>query len=86
MSHNTAYHNSLKCSPTEIFPGRTPYNPLDLLFKNSQKQIEHRMRLRLFKLEVLIDDIIVHQQIYSYNDKVEDTDIFDSNIPRKDEV
>ena len=34
MGHNTTYHTSLKCSPTEIFHGRTPHDALDLKFAN----------------------------------------------------
>ena len=30
MAHNTAYHQTLKCTPTEICHGRVPYNALDL--------------------------------------------------------
>ena len=185
MAHNTTYHDSLKCSPTEIFHGRTPYNPLDLQFRNANKPAEtkckdvneildkmnfifrdnldniisayhkyktyydrkaraqplkvnefvflldpkydsqrskeefktfhwkgpykvikvlsdsnyiirkvgthqtqcvHRMRLRLFKPEFPIDDINVSKHLYPDTDRVEDTDIFDSNIPTTDEV
>ena len=49
-------------------------------------QCVHTMRLRLFKPEFPIDNISVHKQIYPGNERVEDTDIFDSNIPREDEV
>ena len=186
MAHNTLYHDSLKCSPTEIFHGRIPYNPLDLQFRNSNKPAEtkckdvneildkmnfifrdnpdniisayhkykmyydrkaraqslkvnefvfllepkydsqrskeecktfhwkgpynkvmkvlsdsnyiirkvgthqtqcvHRMRLRLFKPEFPIDDINVSKHLYPDTERVEDTDIFDSNIPTNDEV
>ena len=34
MAHNTTYHQTLKCTPTEIFHGRVPYNVLDLKFSN----------------------------------------------------
>ena len=34
MAHYTTYHTSLKCSPTEISHGRTPYNALDLKYSN----------------------------------------------------
>ena len=34
MAHNTTYHQTLKCSPTEVFHGRVPYNALDLKFGN----------------------------------------------------
>ena len=34
MAHNTTYHQTLKCSPTEVFYGRIPYNALDLKFGN----------------------------------------------------
>ena len=34
MAHNTTYHQTLKCSPTEVFHGRVPYNALDLKFSN----------------------------------------------------
>ena len=185
MAHNTTYHDSLKCSPTEIFHGRIPYNPLDLQFRNANKTAEtkckdvneildkmnfivrdnldniisayhkykmyydrkaraqplkvnefvflldpkydsqrikeefktfhwkgpykvmkvlsdnnyiirkvgthqnqcvHRMRLRLFKPEFPIDDINVSENLYPDTEMVEDTDIFDSNIPANDEV
>ena len=34
MAHNTTYHQTLKCSPTEVFHGRVPNNALDLKFSN----------------------------------------------------
>ena len=34
MAHNTTYHQTLKCSPTEVSHGRVPYNALDLKFGN----------------------------------------------------
>ena len=34
MAHNTTYLQTLKCSPTEVFHGRVPYNALDLKFGN----------------------------------------------------
>ena len=34
MAHNTTYHQTLKCSPTEVFHGRVPYNALDLKLSN----------------------------------------------------
>ena len=34
MAHNTTYHQTLKCSPTEVFHGRVPYNALGLKFSN----------------------------------------------------
>ena len=34
MAHNTTYHKTLKCSPTEVFHGRVQYNALDLKFGN----------------------------------------------------
>ena len=34
MAHNTTYHQTLKCSPSEIFHGRVPYNALDLKYSN----------------------------------------------------
>ena len=185
MAHNTTFHDSLKCSPTELFHGRTPYNPLDSQFKNPQKQVEtqckdlngildkmnftfreasdniisahhkyktyydrntraqplkvhdfvflldpkndsqrskeefktfhwkgpykvmkvlsdsnhiirkvgahktqcvHRMRLRLLTPGFPIDDTSVSKQIYPDNERVEDTDIFHSNISTHDEV
>ena len=45
-----------------------------------------RMRLRLFKPEFPIDDINVSKNLYPDSERVEDTDIFDSNIPTTDEV
>ena len=185
MAHNTTYHDSLKCSPTEIFHCRIPYNPLDLQFRNAKKpagtkckdvneilnkmnfifrdnldniisayhkykmyydrkarakplkvndfvflldpkydsqrskeefetfhwkgpykvmkvlsdsnyiirklgthktQCVHRMRLRPFKPEFPIDDINVSKHLYPDVERVEDTNIFDSNIPTIDEV
>ena len=185
MAHNTTYHDSLKCSTTEIFHDRIPYIPLDLQFRNAIKPAEtkckdvneildkmnfifrdnldniisayhkyktyydrkaraqplkvnefvflldpkydsqrskeefktfhwkrpykvmkvlsdsnyiirkvgthktqcvHRIRLRLFKPEFPIDDINVSKNLYPDSDRVEDLDIFDSNIPIADEV
>ena len=40
MAHNTTYHASLKCSPTEIFHGRTPYNALDLKYSNPERRVD----------------------------------------------
>ena len=34
MANNRTYHQTLKCSPTEVFHGRVPYNALDLKFGN----------------------------------------------------
>ena len=51
-----------------------------------QTQCVHRMRLRLFKPEFPIDDINVSKHLYPDTERVEDTDIFDSNIPTNDEV
>ena len=34
MAHNTTYHQSLKCTPSEVFHGRFPFNALDLKFSN----------------------------------------------------
>ena len=44
LAHNTTYHGSLKCSATEIFHGRVPYNRLDLQFRNAQKPIETKCK------------------------------------------
>ena len=44
MAHNTTYHDSLKCSPTEIVHGRIPYNPLDLQFRNANKLAETKCK------------------------------------------
>ena len=44
------------------------------------------MLLRLFKPEFPIDDINVSKHLHPDNERVEDTDIFDSNIPTTDEV
>ena len=40
MAHNTTYHTYLKCSPTEIFHGRTPYNALDLKYSNPERRVD----------------------------------------------
>ena len=37
MAHNTTYHQSLKCAPSEVFHGRIPFNALDLKFGNPLK-------------------------------------------------
>ena len=50
-----------------------------------QTQCVHRMRLRLFKPEFPIDDIKVSKHLYPDTERVEDTDIFDSNIPTNDQ-
>ena len=49
-------------------------------------QCVHRMRLRLFQPEFPIDVINVSKYLYPDTERVEDTDIFDSNIPTTDEV
>ena len=40
MAHITTYQTSLKCSPTEIFLGRTPYNALGQKYSNPQKRVD----------------------------------------------
>ena len=40
MTHNKTYHTSLKCSPNEIFHGRTPYNALDLKYSNPERRVD----------------------------------------------
>ena len=40
MAHNTTYHPSLTCSPTEIFHRRTPYNDLDLKYSYPEKRVD----------------------------------------------
>ena len=37
MAHNTTYHQSLKCTPSEVFYGRIPFNAQDLKFSNPLK-------------------------------------------------
>ena len=34
MAHNTTYHASLKCAPTEILHGRIPHSAFDHIFAN----------------------------------------------------
>ena len=34
MAHNTTYHQALKCTPSEMFHGRVPFNALELKFSN----------------------------------------------------
>ena len=36
--YNTSYHTSLGCSPTLLFHGRQPYNPVDLRFRTNWKK------------------------------------------------
>ena len=38
MAHNTTHHQTLRCSPTEIFHGRIPFNALDIKFGNPLHQ------------------------------------------------
>ena len=40
MAHNTTYHTSLKCSPTEIVHGRTPKNASDLKYSNPERRVD----------------------------------------------
>ena len=35
MAHNTTYHQTLECSPTEVFHGCVPYIAIDLKFGNA---------------------------------------------------
>ena len=44
IAHNTTYHDSLKCSPTEIFHGRIPYHPLDLQFRNANNSVNAKCK------------------------------------------
>ena len=51
MAHNTTYHTSIRCTPSEIFHGRVPYNSLALKFKKpaepqikSNKNITDQMK------------------------------------------
>ena len=37
MADNTTYHQSLKCTPSEVFHGRIPFNELDIKFSNPLK-------------------------------------------------
>ena len=37
MAHNTTYHQSLKCTLSEVFYGRIPFNALELKFSNPLK-------------------------------------------------
>ena len=32
MAHNTTYHQAIRCTPTEVFHGRVPFNALDVKF------------------------------------------------------
>ena len=34
MAHNTTYHQAIRCTPTEVFHGRIPFNALDDKFEN----------------------------------------------------
>ena len=36
-AHNTTYHKSLNCTPSELFHGRNPFTALDLTFSNPLK-------------------------------------------------
>ena len=40
MAHNTTYHTSITCSPTEIFHGRIPYIALYIQFLHPNKQLD----------------------------------------------
>ena len=79
----------------ETFHWKGPYKVMKVLSDSNyimrelgthQTQCVHRMRLRLFKPEFPIDDINVSKHLYPDTERVEDTDIFDSNIPTTDEV
>ena len=172
MAHNTTYHTSLKCSPTETFNGRTPYNALYLKYSNPERRVDtkfgdvneildrmneiyrdntdnivaaqplkvndlvflldpkydshgckeefktfhwkgpfkvmkvlsdsnyiiwkvgtfktqcvHRIRLKIFKPEFPVKDVdIGNQPVYADTDRTEDSDIFDSHVPRQPET
>ena len=34
MAHNTTYHQAIRCTPTEVFHGRIPFNAIDVKFRN----------------------------------------------------
>ena len=38
MAHNTTYHQAIRCTPTEIFHGRVPFNALDIKFGNPRSE------------------------------------------------
>ena len=52
MAHNAAYHQSLKCTPTEICNDRTHYNALDLKFSNPLQ-----WKLTKVQLHTLTDEV-----------------------------
>ena len=62
MAHNTTYHSSLKCTPSEVFHGRVPYNALDLKFKNP---IE--MQDRTTKISKIVDHMNEKYKVISTN-------------------
>ena len=49
-------------------------------------QCVHRKLLRLFNPPFSIDDIYVSKQVYPDSERVEETDINESNIPRLEET
>ena len=51
MTHNTTYHASLKCSPTEIVRGRTPYNALDLKYSYPERRVD----IKVGDVNIIVD-------------------------------
>ena len=53
MAHNTTYHQALRCTPSEVFYGRVPFNALELKFSNPLQ-----CRTQETDLTKLIDQVI----------------------------
>ena len=53
MAHNTTYHQTLKCTPSEVFHGRIPFNGLDLIFS---KPLSETAETDLTKLVDQVND------------------------------
>ena len=78
----------------KTFHWKGPYKVMKMLSDSNyiirkvgtnKTQCVHRMRLRLFKPEFPIDAINVSKHLYLDTERVEDSDIFDSNISTTDE-